>query len=179
LGYSLRVQGRIVDREGEFGVGIGRAAQAKHGFQVGDIVRGESYPVGDPRMEPVDLYRTSGLKLLERREAKMAAPPPWIQKTAPELEVYRERGHRRLGARTYDTKCVACIWGCRMAVEIIVDHWNPRKKRYRFESFCYGPKSCLLYRAGPPRKVPGRRGLTWEEEDWVDEEETSHRGLED
>lgn len=129
-------------------------------------------------MEPVDLYRTSGLKLLERREIKIAAPPPWIQ-TAPELGMYRERGHRRLNARTYDNKCVACIWGCRMAVEVIVDHWNPIKKRYRFESFCYGPKSCLLYRAGPTRKVPGRRGMTWEEEDWVDEEDTSHRGFEE
>jgi hypothetical protein len=24
--------------------------------------------------------------------------------------------------------------------------------------------------------VPGRKGMTWEEEDWVDEDETSHRG---
>jgi len=41
----------------------------------------------------------------------------------------------------------------------------------RFETFCYGPKSCALYRAGPTRKVPGRKGMSWEEEDWVDEEE--------
>ncbi len=26
------------------------------------------------------------------------------------------------------------------------------------------------------RKVPGRNGMTWEEEDWVDEEATSSRG---
>jgi len=28
----------------------------------------------------------------------------------------------------------------------------------------------------PPRKVPGRKGMTWVEEDGVDEEETTHRG---
>jgi len=39
-----------------------------------------------------------------------------------------------------------------------------------------GPKSCPFYRAGATRKVPGRRGMTWEEEDWVDEDTTSHRG---
>ena len=77
--------------------------------------------------------------------------------------------------RTYEAKCLGCIWGCRMPVEMIVDQWNPREKRYRFETFCYGPKSCQLYRAGPTRKVPGRRGMVWEEEDWVDEQATAHR----
>jgi len=63
-----------------------------------------------------------------------------------------------------------------MAVEMIVDQWNPANKKFRFETFCYGPKSCPFYAAGPARKVPGRRGMTWEEEDWVDEEATAHRG---
>ena len=63
-----------------------------------------------------------------------------------------------------------------MPVEMIIDQWNPSQKKYRFETFCYGPKSCPLYRAGATRKVPGRRGMTWEEEDWVDEDATSHRG---
>ena len=103
------------------------------------------------------------------------APPPYAG-VPPALEVYRERGHRRLAARTYATKCATCLWGCEMAVEMIVDQWNPSKKRYRRESFCYGPKSCQLYKSGPTRKVPGRRGMTWEEEDWVDEDATSHRG---
>jgi hypothetical protein len=62
-----------------------------------------------------------------------------------------------------------------MAVEMIIDHWNPQHRKYREETFCYGPKSCPLYHPGPPRKVPGRRGMTWTEEDWVDEQATSHR----
>jgi hypothetical protein len=66
-----------------------------------------------------------------------------------------------------------------MPVEITVDQWNPDQKRYRFETFCYGPKSCALYRSGPTRKVPGRRGMVYEEEDWVDAELTAHRGADD
>ena len=31
----------------------------------------------------------------------------------------------------------------------------------------------------PTRKVPGRKGMTWEEEDWVDEDAVSHRGMDD
>lgn len=38
-----------------------------------------------------------------------------------------------------------------------------------------GPKSCSFYRAGPKRQVPGRRGMSYTEEDWVDEEGTSGR----
>jgi len=63
-----------------------------------------------------------------------------------------------------------------MSVEMIIDQWNPQYRRYRIETFCYGPKSCRFYKAGPTRKVPGRKGMTWEEEDWVDEEATAHRG---
>jgi len=92
------------------------------------------------------------------------------------LETAGFYGHRRLDPRTYQSKCFTCIWGCHMPVEIILDQWNPAEKKYRFETFCYGPKSCRLYRAGATRKVPGRRGMTWEEEDWIDDEVTSHRG---
>jgi hypothetical protein len=63
-----------------------------------------------------------------------------------------------------------------MAVEMIIDHWNPSKRRYRTETFCYGPRACPLYRSGPERKVPGRHGMSYTEEDWVDDEETSRRG---
>ena len=66
-----------------------------------------------------------------------------------------------------------------MPVEIIVDHWNPTRKRYREETFCYGPLSCLLYRPGPTRKVPGRQGMTWEEQDWVDQDAVAHRDADD
>jgi hypothetical protein len=178
LGYALRIQGTIGDDDREFTVGIGKAPQIKHQFRADDVLSGKAEPIADDRMESVQFYKASGLKLVQRGADVVPLPPPWLG-IPPELIVYRERGHRRLAARTYETKCLSCIWGCRMPVEMIIDQWNPSQKRYRFETFCYGPKSCLLYRAGPTRKVPGRKGMSWEEENWVDEDATAHRGWDD
>lgn len=176
LGYVLSVDGVISNEERGFLVGIGKGAQAKHTFRVGDIVSGQCQPVEDKRTETADFYKVSKLKILERAEEQERQAPPWIG-VPVDLQTYRARGHRRIDARTYEARCRSCIWGCRMAVEMIIDQWNPSKKRYRYETFCYGPKSCGLYKAGPTRKVPGRKGMTWEEEDWVDEEATAHRSM--
>jgi hypothetical protein len=134
-------------------------------------------PVANVQREPVEFYRASKLKVLQRSDQEDWHAPPW-HGVPPDLDTYRWRGHRRLSARTYNNTCTSCIWGCRMAVEMIVDPWNP-KKRYRFETFCYGPKSCATYKAGPRRMVPGRRGMRWEEPDWVDEQETAHRAMDE
>jgi len=178
LGYALRVRGTIGDIEREFSIGIGKAAQAKHEFRAGDIVCGQSHPVQDDRLEAVEFYKTSKLKVIARAQEEHHDPPPWLG-VPPILEIYRERGHRRLDARTYDARCQTCLWGCRMAVEMIIDQWKPTQRRYRFETFCYGPKSCSFYKAGPIRKVPGRKGMIWEEEDWVDEDATAHRSMDE
>lgn len=173
LGYVLEVDGVVGDEQRRVIVAIGNGAQAKHGFQVGDEVGGLGQPVADKRRETAELYKVSKLKLYARSTPDFS-PPPWLG-VPPALDTHRQRGHRRLDARTYSSKCSACIWGCRMPVEMTIDHWNPGQARYRFETFCYGPKSCPLYRAGPTRKVPGRKGMVWEEENWVDEDATGHR----
>ena len=176
LGYSLQIDGQIDDQEQSFWVGIGKAAQLKHKLQIGIRVEGKAHPVVDPRMETVGYYKVSGLKVMSRTmPVPVADVPPWHE-IPPELTEYRQRGHRRLSASTYQTRCSSCIWGCHMPVVITVDQWNPEVRRYREETFCYGPKSCLSYKPGATRKVPGRSGMSFEEEDWVDEEATSHRG---
>jgi hypothetical protein len=175
LGYALRVQGTIGGREGTFTVGIGVAAEAKHAFRASDEVQGAAHPVASPDTEAVEYYKVSGLRLKQRAVDTEPTSPPG-HGTPPELPTYRARGHRRLDPRTYEAKCQSCIWGCRMPVEIIIDQWKPNITRWRFETFCYGPKSCRFYAAGPTRKVPGRKGMSWEEEDWVDAEATAHRG---
>jgi hypothetical protein len=177
LGYVLRVNGTIGGDAGEFTVAVGKSAQAKHRLQAGDLVRGESAPAAESPIEVASYYKTSGLKVLDRASPAWS-PPPWLGAPEP-LEVYRARGHRRLAAATFEAKCRACIWGCLMPVEMVIDQWKPSQVRSRQETFCYGPKSCPFYRAGPTRKVPGRRGMVWEEEDWVDEEATSHRAADD
>jgi hypothetical protein len=174
-GYVLRVDGTCGDETREFLVAVGKGAHEKHRFRAGMDLSGLSVPVDDPRLEVAGFYKTSRIRIDKEVDADLRSKPPF-QGVPPSLEIYRSRGHRRLDTKTYESKCSTCMWGCRMPVEIIVDHWNPPKKKCRFESFCFGPKSCPLYRAGSTRKVPGRGGMTWEEEDRVDEDATSHRG---
>ena len=175
LGYALFLQGSIGEEEREFSIGIGKAANEKHQFSIGDKISGACVPVADERLEPVEFYKVSKLKKLQETTRANVKPPPW-EDVCPELETYRWRGHRRLAPRTYSTKCTTCMWGCRMPVEIIIDNWNPRgKKKHRFETFCYGPLNCMFYKAGPNRKVEGRNGMVFTEEDWVDEQNVEHR----
>ncbi|MDW7662723.1 MAG: hypothetical protein SCL54_15045 [Bacillota bacterium] len=186
LGFAIKLDGKI-DRpntvvpdstdENIFIVGIGKAAHAKHQFKVNDVISGECLPVPDPDLEPVEYYKVSKLKVISQGVIDSSSPP-W-KLVPPELEIYRERGHRRLSARTYESKCSSCILGARMPVEIIIDNWNPRGRReYRFETFCYGPLNCELYKAGPNRKVEGRNGMVYVEEDWVDQMSVEHRNEE-
>jgi len=179
LGYAITLE-RELDKTNNitFSIGIGKAAHAKHQFKVNDVISGECVPVPDPDMEPVEYYKVSKLKVISKGTTGSTSSP-W-ELVPPKLDVYRERGHRRLAARTYDTKCSSCMWGCRMPVEIIIDNWNPRgKKKFRFETFCYGPLNCKLYKAGPNRKVEGRNGIVYIEEDWVDQMAVEHRGEDD
>ena len=173
-GYVLRINGTCGDKTGEFLVAVGKGAHEKHHFQAGMELSGQSFPVNDPRLETAEYYKTSRIKIEKISDNPISESPPLLG-APPDLPTYRERGHRRLDPKTYIAKCTTCIWGCQMPVEIIIDQWNPSKKKYRFETFCYGPKSCSFYRAGPTRKVSGRRGMTWEEENWIDEDATSHR----
>jgi hypothetical protein len=174
----LRIDGTCGGEVGAFLIAVGEGAHVKHRFQTGMELSGCSVPVEDQRKETAAFYKTSGIKVVKNVEDTPPVGPPFHD-VPPDLATYRARGHRRLDARTYDTKCMTCIWGCRMPVEMIVDHWNPSQEKYRFETFCYGPKSCPLYRPGPARKVPGRKGMSYTEEDWVDEDATSHRGPDD
>jgi hypothetical protein len=177
-GYVLRVNGTCGDGPGEFQIAVGKAAHEKHQFRARMEVSGLAIPVTDPRLETAGFYKTSGLKVVKGIEDGTHAGAPF-HGVPPDLETYRNRGHRRLDGQAYESKCLTCIWGCRMPVEMTIDQWKPSQKRYRFETFCYGPKSCPLYRAGATRKVPGRKGMSYTEEDWVDEDTTSHRGPDD
>jgi hypothetical protein len=151
LGYALKVRGNIGSEAREFFIGIGEGAHAKHGFRVGDMVSGDALPVADPRLETVEFYKISNLKITKvdgQEAAGETQPPPWCG-VAPPLLMYRERGHRRLAARTYQKKCTSCIWGCKMPVEMIVDQWNPNVRRYRTETFCYGLVHVVSMNPGP------------------------------
>jgi len=120
LGYALRVRGNVGSEAREFLVGVGEGAHAKHHFRPGDSVSGSALPVVDPRMETVEFYKVSDLQVTERKLVEETQAPPW-REIPPPLPIYRQRGHRRLAARTYEEKCTSCMWGCHMAVEMIID----------------------------------------------------------
>ncbi len=174
-GYTLRMEGTCGTESGEFLIAVGEAAHKKYQFRVGMKVSGASVPVENPKLEIAEFYKTSQIKVEQLSEGVIPKGPPFLE-LPPDLPTYRARGHRRLDVRTYESKCQTCQWGCHMPVVLIKDHWKPWLKKYRQETFCYGPKSCPVYRSGPTRKAPGRQGDSFEEENWVDEDATSHRG---
>ena len=108
LGYALFLNGTIGEEERQFAIGIGKATHAKHQFRIGDEISGACVPVADERLEPVEFYKVSKLKKLQETTSANSEPPPW-EDVCPELETYRWRGHRRLAARTYSTKCTTCM----------------------------------------------------------------------
>lgn len=173
LGYVLLINGNIEDEAREFSITVGKKTHEKHQICIGDKISGKAAPVVDKTMEIAEYYKVSKLKILSQDDRKEQEGPPW-QGIASALEIYQERGYRRLSPCTYREKCMPCIWGCLKPVKIIIDLWSQHLD-YRYETFCYGPKSCSFYQAGATRKVPGRGGKVWEEKDWVDEATTRHR----
>ena len=168
LGYNTYLSGTIEGSpETIFIIAIGKGTQAKFSLRKSDSIKGLALPVREPCLEIAQYYKVSALKLLKREnsDGKITKTPPFIG-TPPTLPEYRERGCRRLFIRTYKNKCWECIWGCKMAVEIIKDHWKPHLKHYRTETFCYGPRDCQWYVAGKKRQAPGRKpGMVYIEEE--------------
>ena len=73
-----------------------------------------------------------------------------------------------LDAKLYRKTCFTCMWANKSAVEIEYDFG--RTKRYRKETFCYGPKSCGLYDMGEPRPVQYvDDDVPYMDEGWLDE----------
>ena len=171
-GYALVVEGTLDGQPAdELRIGVGPKAHEKHQFRIGDQVTGLGVPVPDPREEWATHYKVSKLQVVERRcdEENVAANPDGG--IAPPLPEYRAQSHRRLDKRTYSKSCEHCPFGLVMATEITLDHWNPDRKKWRFETHCYGPRDCPRHRAGKPRTVPGRQpGMVWVDDD-VEREE--------
>jgi len=68
------------------------------------------------------------------------------------VPIYNEQGRAEVLERIKEVKGHHNAWGSPSALSVLGS-----------ATFCYGPKSCPLYKAGPTRKVPGHRGIVWEE----------------
>lgn len=157
LGFNILLDGSVNSVKDTFWIAVGKGAQRKFQFRTGDEIKGKCMQVFSD-LEIADYYKISELKLLKRKLLfpYLSDSPPFIG-PAPALEDYREVGCRRLNKRTYEKKCMPCIFACNMPTRIIKDNFKPLETTfYRTETFCYGPISCSLYNAGKPRRVLGR-----------------------
>lgn len=84
----LRIEGTIGEEPGEFLIAVGKAAQEKHRFQTGMVVKGASVPVADPRMETAGYYKTSGLKILQEAPEDVLSGPSFLG-VPPDLRTTR------------------------------------------------------------------------------------------
>jgi len=173
LGYVLVLAGAIAGEERpRYKVAIGEKTHLKYQFRIGDEIHGEAFLVERPETEWAEYYKVSGLEMTRRGPDSEQRLPDPKGGLAPALPVYRSNGHLRLDAKTYEKNCQTCPWGLVMATEIIIDQWNPDKKKWRYETHCYGPRDCQFYRPGRARTVQGRKPeMKWIDDDYDYERE--------
>ena len=168
LGYNLFLEGTADETEGRFSVEISEKQQISSGFSIGDIVRGTAWSKQYPEREYADYYRAGSLKIVKKADDIMEpTPPPWVM-PLPDMQTYEDRGARMLSLSCWKGKCFQCVWANMANVEIAWDI-DRRINKYRFESFCYGPKSCKLYKMGRPRAVPYKGRGSAMDEGWLDD----------
>lgn len=153
IGYNLFLDGSSNGVDGRFSVAISEKQQKNGGFRIGDTVQGTAWTKQYPEREYADYYRAGALKRIAAAEDNEdASGLPW-RAAPPDMGTYEARGARMLSQSLWKAKCFPCVWAAIANVEIMWD-FDRSISKYRFESFCYGPKSCRLYKMGRPRAVP-------------------------
>ena len=175
-GYNLFLEGEARGIKARFSVAISEKQQEKTVFRIGDVAKGTAWTKRYDVSDYADYYRAGGLKITKRAEQTATTPPPYLIEP-PDMATYERRGARMLSTSCYKGKCFQCVWATMSAVEIEYD-WGVSKK-YRFESFCYGPKSCKFYKMGKPRAVPYKGYGSTFDVGWMDDLCTDRRGWDD
>lgn len=178
IGYNLFLDGSVNGINAQFAVAISEKQQQCGGFRIGDVVKGTAWTKKYPGWEYADYYRAGALKRISEGEetTEDTSAPPW-RTAPPDMQTYEWRGARMLSLSCWKGKCFQCIWA-NMANVTIEYEWG-KSQKHRFESFCYGPKSCKVYKMGKPRNVPYKgRGSNYDE-GWLDDICTERRGEDD
>ena len=174
-GYTLTGYNVFLDDDGRsFTVAISEKQYQKHRFQIGDLIRGTGWTKLHPKLEYADYYRCGTLCILERNGVDESLSSPPFRGEIPDLATHGWRGCRMLDSRRWHGKCFTCKWAA-MANVAIEYNWGVLQK-FRFETFCYGPKNCRLYAMGKPRPVPDKQIGTGYDEGWLDDICTENRG---
>ena len=159
-----------------FTIAISEKQYQKHGFRIGDVIEGTGWTKLYPKLEYADYYRCGALAILDRGDEKTTSASPY-QGELPDLATYSWRGCRMLDSRRWKGKCFTCKWAA-MANVTIEYNWGVSQK-HRFETFCYGPKSCKLYTMGKERAVPDKHCGTCYDVGWMDDLCTENRGYDE
>jgi hypothetical protein len=168
LGYNLFIEGCSSEGKKQYVVAISEKQQLKMLFRIGDVIKGTAWIKQYVEREFADYYRSGSLKILNRSvDSLEISAQPWIM-LPPTMQTYEERGARLLSKSLWETKCFKCIWANMANVEI---QWDFDKdiKKYRFETFCYGPRSCKLYKMGRARSVPYKNRDSAIDDGYLDE----------
>lgn len=172
-GYNVFLEGISAGIEGRFSVAISEKQQQKLRLRLGDEIKGTAWTKLYPKREYADYYRAGALKVVARGpEPVEGTRPPWTGEVEP-LSTYAYRQCRMLDTRRYKGKCFSCKWAA--MANAIIEYDFGVSQRLRFESFCYGPKSCPLYTMGRPRAVPYKGMGSVYDEGWLDSDMTAHR----
>lgn len=176
-GYNLFLDGEVDGESCRFSVAISEKQQQKMRFGIGDQAKGTAWTKKYSCTDYADYYRAGALRVTERclNQIEKSSPPYILP--PPDMETYAQRGARMLSKTCYRGKCFQCIWATMAAVAIEYE-WGIRQK-FRFESFCYGPKSCKYYKMGAPRAVPYKGEGSCYDDGCLDEILTEGRDLDE
>ena len=165
-GYNLFLTGTAEGIMKDFVVAISEKQQEKWHFRIGDEIKGEAWTKKDEKKEYADYYRAGSFRKTTEGTVQENTREPWLDEV-PDLCTYDLRGCRMLDKRAWKGKCFACKWACMANVAIEYNFGVSRK--YRFETFCYGPKNCRHYKMGKPRAVPYiNKESSWDDGDLDD-----------
>lgn len=174
IGYNIFLDGEGDEGLEAFAVAISEKQQLKGQFRIGDYISGTAWTKKYPEREYGDYYRAGSLKVIERDNKKEETICPWTGEL-PEMAVYEYRGARMLSKSQWKGKCFTCYYATMSNVEIQWD-FDRDIKKYRFEPFCYGPKSCKYYKSGRARSVPYKGRDSAMDTGWLDDICTENRG---
>ena len=152
-GYNIFLDGVTNGLPLQFTVAVSEKQQQTIGFRIGDEASGTGWTKKYPQWEYADYYRAGALKRTKPNTAPAdeRGAPPWTG-DAPDMAIYEWRGCRVLSKACWKGKCFKCKWAAMANVTIEYD-WGVKQK-WRFESFCYGPKSCKYYKRGADPMIP-------------------------
>ncbi|MCL1976193.1 MAG: hypothetical protein FWG61_08545 [Firmicutes bacterium] len=152
-GYNIFLDGVANSIPLQYAVAISEKQQQSIAFRIGDEASGTGWTKKYPQWEYADYYRAGALKRIKPNTtpADERNAPPWTG-DAPDMATYEWRGCRVLSKACWKGKCFKCKWAAMANVTIEYD-WGVKQK-WRFESFCYGPKSCKYYKRGADPMIP-------------------------